>query len=809
MNMKHKWYQIFIGFLAILCLFSTASSAFVMDGGTEYNYSELDNKDTDEENYVTFDYNDQLTLDYKYYIGASGETLDTSIVNSIAPVTTGTSHTFIGWSTTKSGLTSDGTSAIVDFSSATFYGGETLYAKYYASGTYTFSATQSADLSIKPASSTAQRKVYVSPSSSTISSEEMTITSSVGIYYNTSATAYSTSATGSDLTIKHPSEANVLVVLDTDIIIDGGTVQMNSIICSTGNVFCNQIAGSFTALDLNGYNIYIRNDGKLLGYGLIYNSKDTGGIIVEKGELRTILSPTDFKGGGQTVSRFCNTTMEFSAFLLPFLCCEMICSNESIVTADCSLYASSAKYSTTVAYILGYYASESSNYSEGVFEIDKGYIIRRTTPYMDLMEAANQHGAAASAAAVSILDSNYREYYYFVDDPVDYVQSIDTSRTAFYSFNKADIAFGNLTLTMSMTLVGTVSVSFADNEFPMASNFSLYMYNCDFAIAMPVIFMPGSYCYVDKDSTFTFGYQNSTAKGTVIYARLSFLDRYPGINAASDADVRLLSGTSSKVLSHALNAYVVSSFNEPAKMDMEGKFVFNHDDTSIFNSTTYYYQYYSLGGYINCSDQAVQSIKDNYGYIKISNYFAFPGYYTPSSGNSYGNGAMYYYNQPIISGDKILFQTSTMGEVLEGSVVEDTPHVYLYNGNYYIYIYSYSTSYRFTAVTSDSPDAGYMRNHYQNFGGQFNLASSLTYLEDSFGNKTYYVTYNSSYYVPLGGIMFPVTSQPTVTDGRFDTCSCSTSNKFALPSTETNSYAITDTVEYNYYTGRWRFAASA
>ena len=409
---KHKWYQIFIGFLAILCLFSTASSAFVMDGGDEFNNGELQNKETDEENYVTFDYNDQQTLDYRYYISNSGETLDTSLVNSLAPVTSGTSHTFIGWSTTRTGVNTDGTSAIVDFSSTTFYGGETLYAKYYASGDYTFLSTQASDMSIKPASSSTQRKVYVSPSSSTITSEEMTITSSIGVYYDTSSTAYSTSTVGSDLTVKHPSEANVLLVLDTDLVIDGGSLQLNSVVCTSGNAFCNQISGSFTALDLNGYNIYIRNNGKLLGYGLIYNSRDTGGIIVEKGELRTILTPTDFKGGGQTVSRFCNVTLEFTAFLLPYLCCETICSNESIVTADCSLYASSAKYSTTVAYILGKYASESSNYSEGVFEITKGYMIRRTTPYMDLMESADQKGAALSANQLYLLDSNYREYYF-------------------------------------------------------------------------------------------------------------------------------------------------------------------------------------------------------------------------------------------------------------------------------------------------------------------------------------------------------------------------------------------------------------
>ncbi len=805
MNRKHKWYRIFIGFLAIFCLFSNASSAFVMDGGDEFNNGELQNKDTDEENCVTFDYNDQQTLSYKYYIGNSGEKLDTSVVESLKPDTTGTSHTFIGWSTTRTGLTSDGTGAIVDFSSTTFYGGETLYAKYHASGDYTFKATQDADMSIKPSSSSTQSKVYLSPSSDSISGEEMKITSAIGVYYDTSMTAYSTSTVGSDETVKHPSEANVLLVLDTDLVIDGGSLQLNSIVCTTGKTFCNQISGSFTALDLNGYNIYIRNDGKLLGYGLIYNSRDTGGIIVEKGELRTILTPTDFKGGGQTVSRFCNVTLEFTAFLLPYLCCETICSNESIVTADCSLYASGAKYSTTVAYILGKYASQSSNYSQGVFEITKGYMIRRTTPYMDLMESANQKGSASSANQLYLLDSNYREYYFFVDDPVDYVESIDTSRTAFYSFNRAEIGFGNLTLTMSVTLVGTVSVSFADNEFPMASNFSLHIYNCDFGIAMPVIFMPGSYCYVDKNSTFSFGYQSSGQTSCYIYARLSFLDRYPGLNTASDADVRLISGTSTKVLSTGLNGYVVSSFNEPARMDMEGKFVF---DTSASVLSSSYYEFYSIGGYINCSDAAIQSLKENSGCVQLTAYYAFPGYYEGSS-SSYCNGAMYYYNQPVISGDRVFFQTESLGTVYEGTVVEDTPYVYYYNGDYYFFVYSDNSKFYFTSTTSTGPNPIRMKAHFQNFKGNFTKASSLTYLTDNGGNTTYYVTYNSAYYVPLGGLMLPASTQPSVTNGVFSTCTVSSSNKFTLSETYSDtSYAIGTSLEYNYYTGRWRFATS-
>ena len=356
-----------------------------------------------------------------------------------------------------------------------------------------------------------------------------------------------------------------------------------------------------------------------------------------------------------------------------------------------------------------------------------------------------------------------------------------------------------------MTLIGTVSVSFADNEFPIASNFSLYMYNCDFGISMPVIFMPGSYCHVDKNSTFSFGYQTSRQTSCTIYARLSLLDRYPGLNTASDADVRLISGTSTKVLSTGLNGYVVSSFNEPARMDMEGKFIF---DTGANFSSTSYYEFYSIGGYINCSDEAIQSLKNNSSYVQLTAYYAFPGYYTGTS-SDYCNGAMYYYNQPVISGDRVLFQTANLGTVYEGTVVEDTPYVYQYGGDYYFFVYSDNTKFYFTGITSTGPNSTIMTAHFQNFKGLFTKADSLTYLTDSGGNKTYYITCNSSYYVPLGGLMLPATTAPTVTDGVFGKCSVSSSNKFTLSQTETNSYSIGTSLEYNYYTGRWRFATSS
>ncbi len=799
--MKHKWYQIFLLFLVCIGLVSTASS-FSMDGGeTEYNNGELQNKETGEESYVTLDYNDQETLDYKYYIN-SGDTL--SNISALEPNTSGTSHTFIGWSYTKSGFYEDGTSALVNPAVTMFSGGETLYAKYYASGDYTFYSTQEVALSIAPSSS-AQEKVYISPSSSTLTSEAMTLTTTINAYYDSSKTAYSTSTYGSDYSVKRPGEAGSLLVLDTDLIIDGGTLKLNSISCyaSSGSFtnLDNQISGAFTALDLNGYNIYIRNGGELLGYGIIYNSKDTGGIIVEDGELRTILTPIDYKGGGEAAVRYVNSTLVFAGIILPYLCCETVFSSSSVLSADCSLYANSAKQNTTVAYILGK-DTTLTDYDEGIFEITKGYIVRRSTSYLDLIKTANYK---SESNFVALLDSNYREEYLFVDDPDGYLESIE--RTSFYGYNRADIDLGNLTMTLTVS-GATGTVSFSYNEFPISSHMSLYMYNCDFFLDMPLIFMPGSYCYVDPDSKIEFSYQYGYNNGYYVFARIAILDSYPGVNA-DDSDVRFDNSGTAVIIPTAIDSHTLSSFSN-ARMDMEGTFVFNELPDGVL-STSSSYQFYTLGGNINCSDQALQSIKNNYQYIKLNTYFEFTAYYYTTN-SRYDVNAIYCYNQPLISGTKAYFQTSTCGEILEGEVIDGVDDVYYYNGNYYFYKYDVEDCFQFTyyslnnMATTKTPNSTRTSNHYLNFSGNFVQATSLTYLSDGMGNTTYYTTYSSGYYLPLAGCMMPVDSQPSVSSYSFNTNTVSEYNKFTLPHTHESGYTLGTTIEYNYGTGRWRFA---
>ncbi len=774
--MKHKWYQIFLSAIIALGMITIGSSAFVMTGADEMNYGELSNKDSDEDLYVTLDYNDQETLDYRYFI-SKGDTLD---LTGLDPDTTGTNHTFDGWYYTKSGYNADGTSSAYS-SSDTFSGGETLYAKYYSTGSYY--AEQTANVDIAPSGSS-QAKVYLSPSGSIANA--MTLSSTVQVYYDSSKTQYSTSTTGSDYSVKWPNEAGALVVLDCDLIIeDGALFQLNCITCLTsGTAMGNAIAGSYTALDLNGYNIYIRSGGTLNGYGIIYNSKDTGGIIVQGGTVLSIITPIDFGGGGQTVVRYYNSAMVFSGLIMPYLCCECVFSCESTLSADCSLYANSSKNSTTANVI-----APASTSSSSVLKVTNGYIIRRTTPYLDLMRSAQ---LKSESSFIALLDSAYRETLIFCDKADDYVESI--TGISFYDYGRATAYLDDFELS----LYG-VTVSFSYTEFPIASFFSLYFYNCDFEVSMPVVFMPGSYAYTDSSTVITLSTQSGYSSGYTVYGRISVLDAYP------NAEVRVSSSDVASTRTN-LNQYYLTGFGQ-ARIDMNGTFAF--DTSATVSASSPYYQFYSIGGYINCSQKAIDSITSNSSYLKLNNYWAFLGCYSAS--DTYYACVQRYYNQPLISNGKAYFQTASLGTVYEGNLVDGVDYVYEYEGDYYFYVYTNASSaIAFTSLTksgalfNNTPDSSRVTSHYANFAGDFQKASSFSYLGDINDSKrTYYTYYSSQYYIPLAGLMFGVSEQPTSGNMVNDCTVFSSTNQFTF---STTTYSIGDTLEYYYAGERWRFA---
>ena len=105
------------------------------------------------------------------------------------------------------------------------------------------------------------------------------------------------------------------VKLTHDVVVgSGGKLYMGSVFGQTGF-----LGSSHTRIDLNGYNLTIKDGGLVEAYGTIVNSKSTGEIIVENGDLFTNFAINDFKGGGNTCTFYFNGIVPFYDFILPYV----------------------------------------------------------------------------------------------------------------------------------------------------------------------------------------------------------------------------------------------------------------------------------------------------------------------------------------------------------------------------------------------------------------------------------------------------------------------------------------------------------
>ncbi|MCH3909029.1 MAG: hypothetical protein LKE31_01475 [Bacilli bacterium] len=753
--------------LGLALLIGVGYSSYVVNNDVSLLEQEL-NSQTITDKYVTLDYNNQTIPSAKYFLSGT-ESL--SNIDSYSPNVDGTNHIFAGWATTNTGFDNDGVSTLVNPKTTSYSGGETLYAKYYSNSDSGYAQALNYACDVSPSSDSIQRKVYLSPTSAV--APEIVLTSTFNVYHTSSKASYSTSETGTDKTVKYPSEAGSLIVLDCDLVIDGGTFQLNCVSCTTnGGAINNVISGAFSALDLNGYNIFIRNGGKLLGYGLIYDSRNTGGIIAENGEVLSLFTPTDFAGGGYVTNTYGNGYMVFSNFIMPFLAVETVFTKDSTLMADCSLYANSAKNSSTVALIAN---------SDAVMNLTSGYIVRRTTPYLDLIK----DGTSANEADFgTYLDSRYRETFIMTNSLTGKLSSIQNA--LLYDYDRASVSFGSLTLTLTVKFLIsiTTTVSFIYTEFPVSSFFDIYLYHCDFSFQMPIVFMPGSHGYVDESSVVRF---TSISGGDYrIYARLSVLDAYPG------GDVIFKNG--STVISNSYIPKKTEASFSPASISMNGTFSFDSSNVSTSGNMNFY----TLGGNIDLSKRALDSLLKNRPYYKLSNYKCSFTYYSVDS--SYATEPSQYYNQPIISNGKVYLQESTGGEVLTGKAIAD--NVYQVGNDYYFYRYANASRSTTTGALSTSPDSSKINNKYDNLAGDFVKASSFSWIDE--GEKAFCVSYGGSTYVNIAGAFIPITVPDSYigTDGLIANVDLPSVCQFNLAIT---SLTLQSKLTFNYYVHRWRF----
>lgn len=680
--------KMLIAFALFGLLFTVGYSAFNVRENGAIAYIDPNNSENIliSDRYVIFDYNDgNYTNDYYCNLTAEGK-IDAASVPQGNSVTG--ARTFKGWSRDKKG-----TSMIADLGTATFSHGEILYAQYAQS------KISLGDSTVINSGSYSNPYYFMND---TISSGQQ-----VNISYGTGS--YSDSTGGSNTNVLRVSEASINVVLQSDLVVDGGTLSLTSVLgyASTGSTTQQLISGEFVTLDLNGYTVRVQNGGTINGYGMIYNTKDTGGIIVENGTLITPFCVYDFKGGTYLLTAYNNGVMPFTNYFAPYLACESVFYNQGKLVGEASLCVQTltTKYSTKINFI-----GNPSDGKEYFIALKNGYVVRRTENFFNNFATFQRN---INVRVYDYVGPDYREKLIFTDDPASSVKNLDG--TLFAKSGKCSVDINSLSLTLQGK---TAQLKYVD--FPISSFFDIELYNTNIYFGISFVFLPSSSFYCDRDSVIKMGYSSTdySDSGYYIMARINVMDEYSKDFAYYNGSARTGGGG----LSQYLNRKLIYDTECP-KIKIDGTFEFD-TGSSVLNMNKNY-AYYTIGGKIECSDAALEAICRNSAYIKTVGRFFFP--FLVSDGDA-TDSAIKYCSRPLYSGNKAYFQKEGETDVRVGDYSEEK-NLIRYEGGYYFYKYtsgkfsqsSYSTGLLGNLLSSASkpPNASKAEEKHSNLDGGF------------------------------------------------------------------------------------------
>lgn len=708
---------------------------------------------------VTFDYNDgDFTSDYFLDVtaGYSIKEVDIPVTNS----SINGEHEFVGWYTAKTG------GEKVNFPLA-FNETTTLYARYKNNKT---NYQNGIDL-------VTREKPYYISSYNDITNSAVTLSNKTinALYGSTSDNVYNEDDYGTLYNIWKVEEAQTRLILNSDIVLNNSTLQLNCILGFKSGTYMNATISEqkFTVLDLNGYTITLQNNSNLNGYGIIYNSKSTGGIIAQGGS--TITSPFcvyDFKGGGNTLDGSANTVSPFFIYLMPYLTVETIIEQDSYLKGVTSLNARNSKY-TTVINLVGPSNSLITNKS--------GYFIRRATSYLEYSKEA-KYISSINVNIKNLFDSkNFREEIILCKDAQKYLDNIQNS---FASKTTGSFVLNSLELSVSGN---TINMGTCDFTVPPFMDFSVYDSMLDFNISISCL--PGSNIYFNENSTLNF--KNGNYNNLVTFARLNVLDEFPFRHKLYDSSTKSLKDSGFYVYDN------LSFFSSKAKVSILGNLTF---DNSNIDKTTYCF--YSLGGLINLSTSASQTLTANYNIIDASIRFYYPAWIYGN--DKYCPTAAQYYSSPIIDdNNKAYFQKEPFTEINEGEYIASN-HTTKFENKYYFKLIEN----QFSAYSDSSTGlmfGGYKPNS-SNLKGKINCSKG-TFVEAiniSDNNKS--LIYNGETYVFVYGIYIKVSNIDLNEENKTLKASYSNYNNGPFTPVSGSAYSCPINLEYNYSYGRWLFA---
>lgn len=762
------------------------SSFLLSDSIIRHDYD----KDIEEENYITLNYNDGFTENKKIYFEGDSTSLNIENDSIYNPVDS-YNHSFVGWYKTKSGFYEDGSSS--KYNGESLSKGTTLYAKYVNNSLSNIKSNITSNLTLVPSSKEERKIIYFSGNSTNVEIETI-ISSSGEVFINTFDGPYNSSSQGTDTSIKNPYNANILIILDSDLVIEG-SMNLSAVLGGSTSSLQALITGSFTALDLNGYTITIRNGGSLNAYGMIFNSQDTGGIIVENGSITTPFLVYGFKGGGLTGYSWANSIAPFNNFLCPYLSCETLFTTNGKLFGETSLYAGGGKHSTTLSLV--------GNDDSFLIEIQSGFLIRRTTDYVDYIN--ENSNITPITTFFDFLDYNYREKFIFTNDPSQKVENLDASLVLFYKCDRCYISLNSLNLAVifDVPIIGefSLNVSMKYVDFPIPSFFDISFYNTDFDFGIALVFMPGSTCYVDSNSNIYFktidvGYEKQ------IFSRVTTLDSYFSslnyIYTDGNGKVTNYGYLSGSTPSTFLGIRLINSA-KPAEITIDGSIFF---DFSVEHDFTVSYAFYSIGGRINLSNKAMNTLIENQDKIKLWSSYCNYLFYSP--GNYYIQN-FGFQNIPLISNEKVYMQIGDDMTIVKCSGYDIKNQIYSFNGKDYFYYYTKRENNLVNGSAiglmdyTDEPTSSNTINKFDNLKGTF-LECEVESFQYN-GVDVVYLKYNNEFYIKISGAYIKCNEEPSIDN--ISSLSC-TNEKFN--SLSSSYYSVGSTSYFdNVYLNEWRF----
>lgn len=710
----------------------------------------------------------------------------------------------MGWYTTRNGVDEFGLSTKININKYQPSDGQTIYARYKTLNGYVENPTSNITL-YAPDSRDTDLICFLGTENG---DPKMYINSGIeiNVYKESELTVFDPAAT------PQPSTSNVaeqlttndgitrlVVKLDCDIVLEG-KFQLNSAFYYNGQQFCTQIVDAFTALDLNGYTMTIRNGGQFNAFGIVYNSKDTGGIIVEDGEIYTCFSVIDHKGAGALCLLYTRSSTPFYVYCMPYLTCEIVFGRLGRLRAFTALTVQDSVCNTS------FYIINAPSGSSSLITIERGYCIKRSTSYDDLLTANNI--TAATTAQYNLYDENFRETLIFTNEVKGHLEYLDISLPTYHACLMSFVP-----LTMTVVALGTsVNLSLKNVDFPIASFYDLEFYSVHMSVSSSLLIMPGASVYVDDASIINMTSTNGPTSGVATYkvfARITVIDEYPRL-------FRFTASGSTRNYSTALTNICdgLRNLGQP-DVTMNGKFTF---DSSNVDFTSSFGHFYSVGGHINCSKQAVESLKENAEYIELITRFYYPLYYYYS--NTPYFSPYEYYTLPLISNDIAYFQPDGKGTtIVAASDYNDDDSVYEYGGSYYFYEYTLTTQQSrsnyyqrgITSVLTDlqsassngGPSGTYYIYKCEDLAGEFTAASSYSSLTSG-SYSTSFIRYNNQYRVNVSGVWMAVTSVPGANSTSFSNLSLSSTNN----KLKTSILTMGSTLTYNTTYKGWQTSVS-